>query len=186
MPAGWIEQPTSSLRVTRSTTELSGLHDCLTILQLSGVGRLLRSHASILTVTRLTALAQRSKPILTHPNRGTAYLPIPDLLPPFRKFILYTMAAPTKTETDQIFTVLKAGKGNKVRDRAASSWVKIANHASRCVSIVKPAIRRGPALPLACTFVSIALACTVTWACMSLLFGMPRSALLKFTSAPAT
>ena len=25
MPAGWIEQPTSSLRVTRSTTELSGL-----------------------------------------------------------------------------------------------------------------------------------------------------------------
>ena len=25
VPAGWIEQPTSSLRVTRSTTELSGL-----------------------------------------------------------------------------------------------------------------------------------------------------------------
>ena len=26
LPAGWIEQPTSSLRVTRSTTELSGLY----------------------------------------------------------------------------------------------------------------------------------------------------------------
>ena len=27
LPAGWIEQPTSSLRVTRSTTELSGPYD---------------------------------------------------------------------------------------------------------------------------------------------------------------
>jgi len=26
------------------------------------------------------------------------------------------MADPTKAETDQVFTVLKAGKGNKVRD----------------------------------------------------------------------
>jgi hypothetical protein len=60
----------------------------------------------------------------------------------------------------------------------------MANQASRCASIVKPVVRRGQALPLACTFVSIAPVCTVTWACMSLLFGMPPSALLKFTLLP--
>ena len=32
LPAGWIEQPTSSLRVTRSTTELSGPYYSLLIL----------------------------------------------------------------------------------------------------------------------------------------------------------
>ncbi len=32
LPAGWIEQPTSSLRVTRSTTELSGLRNLLLLI----------------------------------------------------------------------------------------------------------------------------------------------------------
>jgi hypothetical protein len=33
-----------------------------------------------------------------------------------RKLTLYTMADPAKAETNQVFAVLKAGKGNKVRD----------------------------------------------------------------------
>ena len=54
------------------------------------------------------------------------------------------MSDPTKAETEQVFKVLKAQKANKVcsmpLDDAEESDV-----ASRCVSIARLAIRRGPA-----------------------------------------
>ena len=49
----------------------------------------------------------------------------------------------------------------------------MANHASRCALIAKPATQHGPVSRLACIFASIAPACTVTWACTSRSFGTP-------------
>lgn len=41
----------------------------------------------------------------------------------FESTFSYTMADPTKAETDQVFKVLKAGKGNKVRaPRLCGKW----------------------------------------------------------------
>ena len=44
MPAGWIEQPTSSLRVTRSTTELSGLFKVIYPCELCTIYSFLTNH----------------------------------------------------------------------------------------------------------------------------------------------
>jgi len=64
----------------------------------------------------------------------------------------------------------------------AAVW-KMANHASRCALIAKPATRRGLVSRLACIFASIAPACTVTWACIYRLFGTPLLRCSKVRSA---
>ena len=59
----------------------------------------------------------------------------------------------------------------------------MANHTFRCALIVKPATQRGRVSRLACIYASIAPACTVTWVCISRLFGMPLMCLRKCTLA---
>jgi hypothetical protein len=59
----------------------------------------------------------------------------------------------------------------------------MANQASRCALTAKPATRRGLVSRLACISVSIAPACTATWACISRLFGTPLLRCPKVHSA---
>ncbi len=117
---------------------------------------------------RATAISLQHRPLGTSRSTSVTHL-------------LYTMAEPTKAETDQVFKVLKAGKGNKVRIHAAQYSWKMANHTSRCALTARLAVRRGLASRLAYTFVSIVPACTVTWVCISRLFGTPLLLFRKCT-----
>lgn len=57
-------------------------------------------------------------------------------------YLTTTMADPTKAETEQVFKVLKAQKGNKVMRCIVTHGPSLTPR--RCASIVKLGIRHGP------------------------------------------
>lgn len=83
------------------------------------------------------------------------------------------MADPTKAETDEVFKVLKAHKGNKVSIPYFTRRLTahLMHGLDRCVLTAKLGIRHGQVSLLEFTFVWIAQVDTATWVCISVSFG---------------
>ena len=171
LPAGWIEQPTSSLRVTRSTTELSGLRNPILFWKLLIViiPRARNKFLSVSSVECPQPDSLQHRPPVTSRSTSIIY---------FNPTFSIPWQTPRRQRQIRYSRSLKLVRETRCVNHAAQ--LKMANHTFRCALTVKPATQRGPVSRLACIYVSIVPACTVTWACISRLFGMPLMCFLEW------
>lgn len=172
MPAGWIEQPTSSLRVTRSTTELSGLHDPLLFwkLLLVVIARAQNKFSAVSSGERPQPDSLQHRPPVTSRSASTIYFESTFSIP------WQTLRRHRQIRFSRSLKLVR-----ETRCVCHAAQLKMADRTFRCALTAKPATQRGRVSRLACIYVSIAPACTVTWVCISRLFGMPLLCFRKCT-----